>query len=283
MRLPIEQGTPEWLKLRTQKVTATDAGVITGDNEYQTPYKLWAEKMSLSPPVHETERMREGKRLEPFALAEFTKQTGIHASPAVVVCDARPWQMASLDGLSDDNKVMVEIKCGPKTCDLARQGIIEPMYRAQLQHQMCVMSLQMVYFFTFDGLSSKIIEVERDDSFIADMITKEHEFYKCIDNYEPPALTERDYVTRNDASWCHMAQNWVNAQRELKYWEEKAEDYRSSLIKLADSSNTRGAGVKVAKSIRKGNIEYKAVPEIQGINLEPYRKKPSEYWRIGIE
>lgn len=283
MRLDVEQGSTQWLSLRKQKVTATDAGVILGVSPYQSNYGLWAEKMNLSPPVQETERMREGKRLEPFALAEFTKKTGIVASPAVVVSDERSWQMASLDGLSEDNKTLVEIKCGPKTCELAKQGIIEPHYRAQLMHQMSVMSLKNMFFFTFDGNSSNIIEVERDDAYISDMIAKEYEFYKCIDNFEPPALSERDYVIRNDEEWNQLAIKYIKAKEIAKSVADDEEYIRQQLIALAGSRNIKGAGVRVAKSLRKGAIEYKAIPELKGLDLEPYRKKPSEYWRIGIE
>ncbi len=284
MRLDsMSQGSNEWLKLRKTKVTATDAGVILGISPYQSSYGLWAEKMSLSPPVQETERMREGKRLEPIALQEFTKITGILAYPAIVISDERSWQMASLDGLSDDNKSMVEIKCGPKTCALAKQGIIEPHYRAQLHHQMSVMSLKSMFFFTFDGYSSNIMEVERDDAFIADMITKEHEFYKCIDNFDPPALSDKDYTVRNDDEWKKASEMYLASCHRVKFWEEEQEYWRKILIEAAGSSNVKGEGVRVAKSVRKGAIEYKAIPELKGLDLEQYRKKPSEYWRIGIE
>lgn len=283
MRLMVQQSTPEWLSLRKQKVTATDAGVILGISPYQSSYGLWAEKMNLSPPIQETERMREGKRLEPIALEEFTKKTGIVASPAVVISDERSWQMASLDGLSEDNTSMVEIKCGPKACALAKQGIIEPHYRAQLMHQMSVMSLKSMFFFTFDGYLSNIIEVERDDAFITDMIYKEHEFYKCIDNFEPPALSERDYIVRNDEEWNQLAIQYLKAKDLAKIVADNEELLRQQLILLAGSSNIKGAGLRVAKSIRKGAIEYKAIPQLKGLDLESYRKKPSEYWRIGIE
>lgn len=284
MRLDsMSQGSNEWLKLRKTKVTATDAGVILGISPYQSSYGLWAEKMSLSPPVQENERMREGKRLEPLALAEFTKKTGILASPAIVISDERSWQMASLDGLSDDNKSMVEIKCGPKTCALAKQGIIEPHYRAQLHHQMSVMCLPMMFFFTFDGQSSNIMEVERDDAYIADMIAKEHEFFKCIDNFEPPALSERDYVIRNDDEWNQLAIQYLKAKDLAKIVADDEELLRQQLIALAGSMNVKGSGVRVAKSVRKGTVDYKAIPELKGLDLEPYRKKPSEYWRIGVE
>lgn len=283
MRLDVEQGTPAWLKLRKEKVTATDAGVIIGVSDYQSPYSLWAAKMGLTPPVQETERMREGKRLEPFALAEFTKQTGLQVCPAVVLSDDRPWQMASLDGLSDDNKVMVEIKCGPKTCALAEKGIIEPIYKAQLNHQMSVMSLKMMFFFTFDGYSSNIMEVKRDDDYIADMIAQEYEFYKCIDNFEPPALIDKDYIVRNDEEWKRISEMWLYNKELARRYADDEEHLRQMLINLAGSSNVKGSGIRVAKSIRKGSIDYKSIPQLKEIDLEPYRKKPSEYWRIGIE
>ncbi len=282
MRLDIQQGTSEWLKLRKEKVTATDAGVILGFG-YESPYNLWEKKMSLKPEATQTELMKRGQLLEPIAREQLCSQLGIKLTPAVVISDERPWQMASLDGLSDDNQVMVEIKCGLKTCEAAKAGVIPDYYRAQLQHQMCVMALPMMLFFTFDGHSSNIIEVKRDDNFIDEMIVKEHEFYKCIDNFEPPALTDRDYVIRNDEDWKRVAEMWLNSKELAKKYADNEEHLRQMLIDLAGSSNVKGAGVKVAKSVRKGSIDYKSISQLKEIDLESYRKKPVEYWRIGIE
>jgi hypothetical protein len=43
-----------------------------------------------------------------------------------------------------------------------------------------------------------------------------------------------------------------------------------------------GVGVEVLKSSRKGAVDYSAVPELRGVNLEPYRKTPVAVVKINF-
>jgi hypothetical protein len=43
---------------------------------------------------------------------------------------------------------------------------------------------------------------------------------------------------------------------------------------MATARRTYGSGVEVLKSSRKGSVDYSAVPELRGVDLEPYRKPP---------
>lgn len=55
----------DWLSLRAQDVTATEAAALFGVNPYTTEYQLWQEKKSGNiNSIDETERMTWGKRLE---------------------------------------------------------------------------------------------------------------------------------------------------------------------------------------------------------------------------
>jgi len=58
---------------------------------------------------------------------------------------------------------------------------------------------------------------------------------------------------------------------------------RNDLIEMAQGSNCRGGGIKLSKVVSKGTIDYKAIPELAGVDLEKYRKKPTECWKITQE
>jgi len=108
--------------------------------------------------------MREGLRLEPIARELFAIQNGIEMFPRVVVND---WAMASLDGMSECGKYIVEIKCpGEKDHLLALQGKIPEHYYPQLQHQLYVTGLQSIFYYSFDGTDGVTIVVKRDDAYI---------------------------------------------------------------------------------------------------------------------
>jgi len=57
---------------------------------------------------------------------------------------------------------------------------------------------------------------------------------------------------------------------------------RATLSRLATARRTYGCGVEVVKSSRRGAVDYCAVPELRGVNLELYRKAPVPVVRINF-
>jgi putative phage-type endonuclease len=282
MKLDIEQGSKEWLNLRKTKITATDAAVIMGLNPWQTPYGLWMQKMGLSPPNEETEAMNEGKRLEPIALAKWNSSNKYPYSPGVFINDEREWQMASLDGVNELG-ALVEIKCSAKSLEMAKDGIIPDYYKAQMQHQMSVCNMPRMNYYVYYNDEAYGHIVERDEAFISDMLKKEEEFYKLMQIGEPPPMTAKDYIERDDEKWNVCAQGYLEVLESIKFLEDQKEYWRSQLIKLSDDKSCKGSGISVFKGIKKGVIDYKGIPELQSINLENYRKPSTEYWRINVK
>ncbi|MGO9606876.1 MAG: hypothetical protein ACLQAT_26380, partial [Candidatus Binataceae bacterium] len=50
----------------------------------------------------------------------------------------------------------------------------------------------------------------------------------------------------------------------------------------ATARRTYGCGVEVLQSSRRGAVDYAAVPELRGVNLEPYRKPPVAVVKINF-
>ncbi len=277
----ISQGSQEWLDLRKSKITATDATVIVGISPWKTPYQLWLNKIGEYPDQQQTEAMRRGLDLEDEARKTFEKLTGINVRPRIVVSNSNDWMMASLDGLSEDEKEIVEIKCpGQFDHSSAVSGKIPDKYYPQLQHQMAVCEAPRAFYFSYDGHDGVNLEVKRDDLFIEKMIELEKKFYTCMTDIIAPELSERDYVVREDEEWQHYSKAWQEAQIAIKYLEELQEKTREKLLELSRGRNTKGCGISVSKYMRKGNVEYKAIPDFENIDLEKYRKKPIEVWRV---
>lgn len=274
------QGSKEWLEARKSFVTATDASIIMGINPWKTPYKLWRQKMDLDPPEEENEAMRRGSELEPLAREWFIKETGIHCEPKVVF---KEFMMASLDGLSNDQKCVVEIKCGSKSFAKAEQGLIDDYYICQMMNQMYCANVDQSLFVAFNGDRGIVIPVKIDQNYISEMIPKLKEFYQCLISFTPPMMTTKDYQTKSDPQWNALAGNYRNAYQELKRAEQLEQSLRQELIALAGSQSSQGAGIKLSKVPRKGAIDYSAIPELTGLDLEPYRKKSIEYWKVSID
>lgn len=272
------QGTPEWLKLRKTKITATDASVIMGVNRWKTTTQLYHEKTSEENNTFVNEAMQRGIDLEPIARDLFTIKTGIEMLPMVIIKD---WAMASLDGMSELADYILEIKC-PSHADhyTAIGGKVPYHYYPQLQHQMYVTGVQFAYYFSFDGADGVIVEVPRDDKYIEKMVEEELKFYQCLINKTPPEPCEGDYTERNDDVWQECASKWKTLTETIKELEKAEEELRKQLIFLAGESNTKGAGISLCQVSRKGNVDYSKIPELKGIDLEKYRKASTNSWRI---
>lgn len=274
----LQQGSPEWLSLRKTKITATDASVIMGTSHWKTRIKLYHEKLSNDPPMPPNERMQRGTDLEPVARELFSIQTGIEIKPMVIVKD---WAMASLDGMNVLGTKIVEIKCpGEKDHSIALSGKIPDHYYPQVQHQIYVAGVDMSYYFSFDGIDGVIVEVLRDDKYIAKMLEEEKKFYDCLMTRTQPEPSENDYIERIDEPWKKCALRWQSVTSQIKELEKEEEEIRKQLIFMSGESNTKGAGISLCQIQRKGNVDYSKISELKNVDLDKYRKGSINSWRI---
>jgi len=274
------QGTPEWLEMRKKMITATDACVIMNVSPFLTPLALWEQKLNLRPPQEKTFAMSRGSDLESEALRCFNESMGLSLRPQVVKCRCYEWAMASLDGF-DGERVAVEIKCpGAQDHNLALNGKIPDKYYPQLQHQMLVAGLGSMWYYSFDGIGGVALKVSMDEDYQNRLLGKEKEFYKCMIEFTPPDMTERDYQIKNEHEFLEVCEQYKLVKNELKLLEQFEQELRQKLVKASCGQNTIGGGLKISKSIRKGAVDYKIIPELIGVDLEMFRSDPVVSWRI---
>lgn len=115
--LPETHNRAEWLEQRRHGIGSSDASVIMGLSDYESPYTLWEQKTGrapLDPPVDPaTEELREwGNRLEPVIREAVGERLGLN----IVKTDqawARkdyPWLRANLDGIVEGEQITFEFK-----------------------------------------------------------------------------------------------------------------------------------------------------------------------------
>lgn len=276
----LAQNSPEWLEFRKTKIGASDAPIIMETSPWKTPYQLWEEKMGVrESPV--TAAMQRGTNMEEEARWVFEEMIGIQVFATVKIHPTLDWMMASLDGIDVEERHIVEIKCpGAMDHGKAMDGVVPDKYYPQLQHQMAVTGLDGAFYFSYTRSSSKIIEVQRDDKYISEMIQKERQFYNHMIEFTPPVLTERDYIARDDPQWHDYASQYISVKKQLNILEEQEKGLRKHLISLSEKSNSSGAGIKLSRIVRRGHICYDTVPELVDVDLEKYRKPPIEFWKI---
>lgn len=279
--IDIAQGSPEWLELRKSKIGASEAPIIMGVSPWMTAYQLWEQKNDLRPPTADNAYMRRGRELEKHALEKFNKLTGLNLYPRVAVHNELQFMLSSYDGCDDYGDVIVEIKCpGPEDHNTALLGMVPDKYIPQIQHQIALVRPKRSFYFSFNEKEDALIETDPNALYIDEMLVKEKEFFDCMTTFTPPKLTDADYIQREDDEWKALAQQYLLLSTSLNNLEKEEKAVKEKLITLAGKSNARGAGLLLSKIMRKGSVDYTAIPELKGLNLESYRKKPSEYWTI---
>ncbi len=282
--IELEQGSPEWLAWRKTVITATDCPAIMGSSPWATAYKCWQRKLSLVEEQKSNEAMERGKRLEPKARAQFIERYGINMTSLVVESSEFNFLGASLDGLSDCHRFVLEIKCGGSNLHRqAGEGYIPPYYVDQIQHQLLVTGAEKAFYYSFDGEDGIMLEVFPDKDFQARFMPKAREFWKCVALNEAPVLQDSDYKDMSDEPlWKSYAEQYKKIAEQIKGLEEVKESYRKELLKLCGDQNCLGEGLRVMKTTMRGRVDYEAIPELQGVDVEKYRKNGTCLWKIMV-
>lgn len=265
---------------RKNFIGASDAPAIMGVSPWCTPYQKWEEKVGVRQ-NRTNEAQKRGILLEEEARKEFERQTGLVMFPERFFHPKHAWMCATLDGIDIEHKHILEIKCpGKVDHECAMDGQIPEKYIPQLMHQMYVTGIRKIFYFSYHPTCSNVLEMEIDPEYTEKLFSAESKFWDNVISFIPPELSERDFVSKNDDLWSHTAHEWIQIHNQIEALKQKENELRESLISMCGSSNSLGNGVRISKVIRRGNIEYKKIPELNNVDLEKYRKSPIESWRI---
>jgi putative phage-type endonuclease len=281
METHLIQGSEIWKAMRLNKIGASDAPIIMQISPFCTPYQLWTYKMGVAEPQMNS-AMSRGVAMEEEARQAFNLAHNVTVVPKVYFDDVYPWMMASLDGVSEDGRIVVEIKC-PGIGDhlIALEGRIPEKYWPQLQHQLYITGLPSIWYCSYRSPNDHTsIKVYRDDEYIEKMLEKEKEFYRCMTEFDPPALVDRDYQDLGeDKEFLGYSLIYIDAVKARKEAEESEEWAKKKMIAKAQG-NAKNNYVKLTKYHRKGSIEYGKIEALKAIDLEQYRKPNVISYRI---
>lgn len=198
----IRQRTPEWHEIRKTGVGSSDAPVIAGVSSWGDTRTLWAEKLDLTAPTIETDRMRWGRLLESAIAEAYTETTGrkVRKVHAVRRHRRHRFMLASLDRVTRTGKRIVEIKTqGFRNDEWGEPGTDEvpDVYRVQVQHQMAVTGYDIADIpVLFGGSAFEVYTVERDERLIDALIKLEAVFWSHVEQRIPPPPNPRIVIER---------------------------------------------------------------------------------------
>ncbi|WBA81572.1 YqaJ viral recombinase family protein [Endozoicomonas sp. GU-1] len=195
--LDIQQGTPEWLALRQNYFTASEAPAMMGDSPFLSRDQLLHQKKTGSTPeVNEFQQKKfdAGHRAEAEARPLAEKIVGADLFPAtgVTIIDGLPL-LASFDGLTMVEDLVFEHKLWNEKLVAQIEGEgIEPAYYWQLEQQLLVSGAERVLFVCSDGTSANLHHVyyESQDYRREALIAGWKQFQEDLKNFEPKAPSQ---------------------------------------------------------------------------------------------
>lgn len=152
------QGTQEWLNVRLEHFTASEAPVIFGESKYMTRNQLLdMKKGAVKPEVssHQQALFDKGHAAEDAAreIIELEELDEFPPVVGVLEVDGLPL-LASFDGLrnGEPSELVFEHKLYNKVlAENVKNKVIEPFYYWQLEHQMLVSDSSEALFVCSDG------------------------------------------------------------------------------------------------------------------------------------
>jgi putative phage-type endonuclease len=196
MRVEISQQTPEWHAWRAGGIGASAAAIVMGVHPYQSPYEYWLERTCRVPPPPLNEAMLHGIEHENEARANYAAKTGFGMVPACYQHDEHDFMRASLDGLSYDEKHVVDFKC-PQLHNLLniKKTMTCPEYWIlQLHFQMLCCDGETAECSVYNSWDKTSIEFDacRDPAIDKELIKASSYMWDCIQNDTPPERNESD-------------------------------------------------------------------------------------------
>lgn len=268
-----------WLEQRRLGIGSSDAPIILGLSPWSTPYKLWCEKLSTEIPEDNGNwATARGNNLEPLARSLYEEKVGKLFPAKNVVHSEYDFLRASLDGYNEEENIVLEIKC-PGAADhlLAVEGGVPLKYIPQLQHQLMVTGAKECHYVSYDGAQSlALVVVQPNPEYAAELLVAEQAFWKLVQDGTPPPLTDGDVKVIDHLGLMDLANKYIELDLEAKAIEVEMKKIKELILEAEeiDSHPKFLIGrLNITRSFRAGAIDYGAVPQLAGVDLDWYRKK----------
>lgn len=289
IRSDLVQGSEEWLLYRRKKIMASDSPIILGHSPFCTSKKLFHQKKDDYYKSFETEPMRRGKLLEDDGRKFAESQLKMFFPPCVIEHDLFPIYAASLDGINEENKCLLEIKVpGDKIFTEAILGKIPPYWLCQIQHQLFVSDYALCYLCIYDGFDGKIIQIERDQEYIDKLKIAADEWWDYFQRDEiPPCDDEYIKIELTDFQLLDV-EKWIAAREALKSAEQDEKNWRSIVTNFGDDGNCDlifdgKPKLRMTRVQREGSVDWKGVCVAKGIteiDIAQFRKQEIGYYKL---
>jgi putative phage-type endonuclease len=288
---------PKLSPLRRGRITGSNVGAILGLSPFRTPddvLRAMVRDYHGAPSEFTGNAATEyGSFHEAGALVEYqmhTSNTVQDCKEAVEhgffihpVCDwlgATPDFLVGKDGLG-------EIKCPyglrDKEAPVFKTAREQPHYYAQMQIEMACAGKKWVVFFQWCPKLSVLELVYRDDKWLAENIPRLAEFHALYvsELNNPDHLKPRRKIVESPTA-RKMIDEISDLSQIIDNATTRKKEVLAELVDLVGGVDAEVCGHKLTQVEKEGAVSYAKVVKdyIPDVDLEPYRGKPSSFWKL---
>lgn len=190
--LILDQNSPDWHKWREEGIGGSDAAIVMGLTGFCDVHTFWLDKTGQKKRKFELNAaMQHGIDTEPEAREAFIKHTGEYVEPLCGQHSEYEWMKVSLDGISRDGQIIVEIKCPSSYNKHASNAYIVPSYYyCQIQHQLAITKAEFCCFWSYmPNFGGNLLQVYPNEKFIEELIRREELFWNFVTENKEPDIT----------------------------------------------------------------------------------------------
>lgn len=272
-RVDHEQGTPAWHAWRRTRRMASYSPALMGASKYQSRADVLDYYVRGST-FEGNAATRYGHENEHHVRAYAAGIIGDFLMPACIE-DIDGVYGCSLDGITDCGKIAAECKAPYRgTESPIWRDILEGSaggYEWQIQHQLMVSGAERLLYAVWTPEGAKHLWRDPNRDMQAQLCEAWNALWTDV---------EARRGTRDDSAWLAAAERWRRAKARADEAATELDTARDALVAIVQSDHETGAGIRAQKITRQGAVDYKRVPQLAGVNLDPYRKAPSVSWRV---
>lgn len=276
------QNTQEWVEFRRSRLGASDIATLMFGTKSDIKELIRSKLTGKDKFV--TDAMKRGSMMEPEARLWFNNMYGYNAESVVALHDEYDWFMASLDFLDLQKGILLEIKCPVSPTIKAEDNAYYKRWWWQIQAQLSVTNLRSALLMIFSedrgSIKTSITTIDRDEDAIAQIIATGSDFMAKLKDM---SVEDCGLPEKSDDLHVFAALRWEAAKSDYDAAKIELDLAKEELVSLSENESFASNGVKVQKIEKKGEVDYKAIEILKGIDLEVYRKPSSTYWKISLE
>lgn len=294
----LQQRSPEWYAARKGRVTGSNVGAILGLDPNRGPDDVLR---AMVREYHGAEREFKGNVATDYgtmheagAIAEFemehgkkVSETGFHLHPELDWLGASPdgFVDVSPDSFSGVSSDIIEVKCpyGKRDGGDFKPLADQPHYYAQIQIELLCTCAKRCYFWQWSPHDTRLEMVYPDDEWVGENLPKLHQFYdRFLSELDNPDHLKPKRKEINNAKARKLIEELDEVKDQIDFATARKKEIMDELVSLAGERDALVCGRKLTKVEKAGSVAYAKVVKdhCKGIDLEPYRGKPSVSWRL---